>query len=296
MRRREIYSFGALAVVVFLTLFFPDSDEDKDVFSKTVKVSLREAGNQLLLSNQDSTTLILPVIELEPSKFELSFQHGLSFEPGGLVSVMKTSFQKSGLPEHYIVEVIQCQGGEVAYSYEMTANEQTTIIPCFGRILPEGCYTIEVNFTDREASLFSGNTLLYLLILAAFGLLFFQFYSRKQALKTELVGEVHHADSSQNYLSIGSFQFYPEQNKLVKAAIEISLSRKECEILAIFIASPNQVIKRDELTKKVWEDNGVIVGRSLDTYISKIRKKLSPDESIKLTNVHGVGYKLELMS
>lgn len=294
MRRREIYSFGALAVIVFLTLFFPDSDEETDVFSKTVKISLREAGNQLLLSNQDSTTLILPVIELESWKFELSFQHGLSFEPGQLVSAMKTSFQKSGLPEHYIVEVIQCQDREVAYSYEMTANEQTTIIPCFGRILPEKCYTIEVNFTDRKASLFSGKTPLYLLILALFGLLIFQFYGRRQTLKTKAMAEVYQADSKQPYLSIGSFQFYPEQNKLVKAAIEISLSRKECELLAIFIASPNQIIKRDELTKKVWEDNGVIVGRSLDTYISKIRKKLSPDESVKLTNIHGVGYKLEL--
>jgi len=44
----------------------------------------------------------------------------------------------------------------------------------------------------------------------------------------------------------------------------------------------------------VWEDNGVIVGRSLDTYISKLRKKLKDDASIKLINVHGVGYKLEI--
>jgi DNA-binding response OmpR family regulator len=80
----------------------------------------------------------------------------------------------------------------------------------------------------------------------------------------------------------------------VKAAVEINLSKKECELLAIFVAHPNQIIKRDELTKKVWEDHGVFVGRSLDTYISKLRKKLQADKSIKLTNVHGVGYKLEL--
>ena len=81
---------------------------------------------------------------------------------------------------------------------------------------------------------------------------------------------------------------------MVKQAIEISLSKKECELLAIFIDSPNQIIKRDELTKRVWEDNGVFVGRSLDTYISKLRKKLKDDTSIKLTNIHGVGYKLEI--
>ena len=101
--------------------------------------------------------------------------------------------------------------------------------------------------------------------------------------------------SSDTYNSIGHFQFYPEQNKLVKEAIEISLSKKECELLTLFIAKPNQIIKREELEKKVWEDNGVFVGRSLDTYISKLRKKLKDDDSIKLTNIHGVGYKLEML-
>ena len=57
---------------------------------------------------------------------------------------------------------------------------------------------------------------------------------------------------------------------------------------------PNQIIKREELTKKVWEDNGVFVGRSLDTYISKLRKKLQDDDSIQLINIHGIGYKLEV--
>lgn len=75
---------------------------------------------------------------------------------------------------------------------------------------------------------------------------------------------------------------------------EISLSKKECELLEIFVANPNKIIKREELTKKVWEDNGVFVGRSLDTYISKLRKKLKDDESIQLINIHGVGYKLEI--
>ena len=98
------------------------------------------------------------------------------------------------------------------------------------------------------------------------------------------------------YIKIGSFQFYAEQSKLIKEAVEISLSKKECELLEIFVAKPNQIIKRDELTKRVWEDQGVFVGRSLDTYISKLRKKLKDDDSIKLTNVHGIGYKLEIVN
>ena len=59
---------------------------------------------------------------------------------------------------------------------------------------------------------------------------------------------------------------------------------------------PNQIVTREELTKQVWEDNGVFVGRSLDTYISKLRKILKDDSTLKLTNVHGVGYKLEVVN
>lgn len=80
----------------------------------------------------------------------------------------------------------------------------------------------------------------------------------------------------------------------MQKAKEISLSKKECEFSEIFVANPNQIIKREELTKKVWEDHGVFVGRSLYTYISKLRKKLKDDASIQFINVHGVGYKLEI--
>lgn len=95
-------------------------------------------------------------------------------------------------------------------------------------------------------------------------------------------------------LTIGTYKYYPEKNHLLYKGLQVSLSKKEVELLEIFVASPNLVVKRDELTKKVWEDNGVIVGRSLDTYISKLRKKLKEDDSINITNIHRVGYKLEV--
>ena len=132
-------------------------------------------------------------------------------------------------------------------------------------------------------------TLLYVLIFIVFFAIHFIFYIKNRHKTVE-----ENRIANLTFLSIGSFQFYPEQNKLVKKAKEISLSKKECELLAIFVANPNQIIKRDELTKRVWEDNGVFVGRSLDTYISKLRKILKEDDTIKLVNAHGVGYKLEV--
>jgi hypothetical protein len=285
MKKNKRSTFKGFLILIFLMLVNSCAQKEEEAFSEVVKIALRDAGNKLLLSNQDSTSLILPITKLEPLKFKLSFNEPLSFEPQNLESIISRSFKKAALPEQYRVEVLQCIDGEVAYSYLKTPVEETTIIPCAGRHLPGSCYMIEVKFTHEVASLIYKRKLFYLYVFGVLFLLGLYFYKKKQVSAF--------SDNDETY-ALGSFKFYPEQNKLVKQAMEISLSRKECELLAIFVANPNQIIKRDELTKKVWEDNGVIVGRSLDTYISKLRKILKDDASIKLTNVHGVGYKLEI--
>lgn len=285
MNKRKIYIYSVFAFFLLLGWLFSSSNEKNEDFSERVKISLREVGNQLLLSNQDSTSLVLPVLELNNSKYKLSFQNQLSFNPTNLVSIVKKSFQKSLLPNHYRVEVIQCLDNEVGYSYEIKDLSEKDIIPCSGRLLPNNCYTIEVKFLNTIDLFFSKQIFLFAFIfLVTIFLLDFNFSKRK--------GIVNIQNNKKEYSNIGSFRFYPEQNKLEKQAIEISLSKKECELLVIFAANPNEIIKRDELTKKVWEDKGVFVGRSLDTYISKLRKKLQEDTSVKLINIHGVGYKL----
>lgn len=287
MSRKKIYSYSGLVILVLFIWLLTSTSEKKAEFNEIVKVSLREVGNQLLLSQQDSTSLILPVIEVGKSKYKLAFEKELSIEPDSIVTFVQNSFEKANLPSNYRVEVLQCADEEVAYSYDFVRTEVNSIIPCKGRNLPESCYEVEVRFTEKVASFFNKPLFLLTLILIGFASFEFFVFRKKKVITVEA--------SNEDFTSIGSFQFHPEQNKLVKEAVEISLSKKECELLAIFVSRPNQIIKRDELTKKVWEDNGVIVGRSLDTYISKLRKKLKADDSIKLTNVHGVGYKLEIV-
>ena len=284
MSKRNIYAIVGFVIVLFSIWFFTGSGEDKSN-SENVKVILRDVGHQLLLSNKDSTSLVLPVTELDKSKYRISFQNKLAIKPGNLVSIIQKNFKKTSLSSHYLVEVINCTTHEVAYSYKVKNTEENNIIPCNGRVLEENCYTIEISFKDQKTTE-SNQMILFVLVIVVFMIITFLFYSRRKA--------PHFKTSNDQHTALGKFKFYPEQNKLVKEAVEIRLSKKECELLSIFIAKPNQIIKREELTKRVWEDNGVIVGRSLDTYISKLRKKLKEDTSIKLTNIHGVGYKLEV--
>ncbi len=286
MSKRKIYIIGSFTILVFLTGMILGFNNPPDNFTGKVKVSLRAIGHQLLLANSDSTSLVLPISEIGNRKFQISFENELSVKPGSLVSIVKKNIEKATLPTNYIVEVIRCSDKEVVYSYEMKLDEENSIIPCFGRVLETNCYTINFMFIDKTTSFNDEQAIFIILFLFVLLLLIFIYFRRKSTIEPGVSKEV--------YSSIGCFQFYPDQNKLVKEAQEISLSKKECELLVLFIAHPNQIIKRDELTKKVWEDHGVIVGRSLDTYISKLRKKLKEDTSIKISNVHGVGYKLEI--
>lgn len=285
MSKRKIYIYISLLVLLFLGWITSPSNKKNEDFSETVKVALRNVGHQLLISNSDSTSLVLPIKEIEKFRFKLSFQNQLSFEPSNLVKNIKKSFEKVSLPKHYRVEVVQCSGEEIAYSYQISADLENTIIPCAGRFLPDNCYNIELKFINRTLPLIRNLFFITFILGVVIFILEYLFSKKnKNSIKS----------SSVESTKLGVFQFYPDQNKLVKQAVEISLSKKECELLAIFVERPNEIIKREELTKMVWEDNGVFVGRSLDTYISKLRKKLKEDETIKLTNIHGVGYKLEI--
>lgn len=275
---------------------FPFQENPDNSVPERVKIVLRQVGNQLLLSNEDSTSIILPVIQLERLKYQISFEKEITMLPDELVEILDDNFTRAGLSENYLVEVLRCEDREVSYSYEMNLGWDKTIIPCAGRQIPEACHTIEVQFTDEVAPFSVGKFLISVLAVALLGFILLR-HKRKYggSFRESKINPIPYKPTDESYTSLGSFRFYPEQNKLVKEAEELPLSRKECELLAIFVARPNEIIKREELTKSVWEDNGVIVGRSLDTYISKLRKKLKEDPSIKITNVHGVGYRLEII-
>ncbi len=197
MSRRIIHLFLVLATLFFFYWIVSDSGEENKSFSERVKISLRDVGNQILLINQDSTSLIFPIKELESSKYELSFQNTFEVVPDSLVSIVQRSLKKANLSENYRVEVIQCSDKEVAYSYEMNATVENTIIPCIGRALPVSCYTIEFRFLDTEIPFLKKRTILYILIFLGFVLLQFLFYSRNPK---KIVQEIN-----KEYTTIGSF-------------------------------------------------------------------------------------------
>lgn len=68
---------------------------------------------------------------------------------------------------------------------------------------------------------------------------------------------------------------------------------RETKLLRLFASSPDQLLEREFILNQVWADEGVLVGRSIDVFVSRLRKKIAADPSIGIVAIHGVGYRLE---
>jgi two-component system, OmpR family, response regulator VicR len=94
----------------------------------------------------------------------------------------------------------------------------------------------------------------------------------------------------QNF-KIGSYLFDYQQLTLINAKKTEQLTNREADVLNFLCERPQQVIKREEILKAIWGRDDYFLGRSLDVFITRLRKMLSEDASVKIENVHGVGFR-----
>lgn len=100
--------------------------------------------------------------------------------------------------------------------------------------------------------------------------------------------------SHNGVFTFGSVTFDPQERKLTINKETIDLTSTETRLLLIFASLPNQVIERSRLRKEIWEDEGIIVERSLDMFMAKLRKKLELDPDSRIVVIRGKGYRLEV--
>ncbi len=94
--------------------------------------------------------------------------------------------------------------------------------------------------------------------------------------------------------NVSTFIFDTENLTLTFNGNVQSLTKKEAQILKILYKFKNQVLPREVILNTVWGQDDYFVGRSLDVFITKLRKYLKEDERIQILNIHGVGFKLEI--
>ena len=95
-----------------------------------------------------------------------------------------------------------------------------------------------------------------------------------------------------NIYKIGKFTFDTQKQILATAEKQTKLTTKESELLGLLCAHANEILQRDFALKTIWIDDNYFNARSMDVYITKLRKHLKEDDSIEIINIHGKGYKL----
>ena len=93
--------------------------------------------------------------------------------------------------------------------------------------------------------------------------------------------------------SIGRYEFDHKNLTLQIDDDKRTLTQKEADLLKFFVENKNEVLKRSQILETIWGEDDYFLGRSLDVFISRLRKYLKADESLKLKNIHGVGFVLE---
>ena len=94
-------------------------------------------------------------------------------------------------------------------------------------------------------------------------------------------------------LAVGELQLDSDQGVLSGWGKQVSLSQKEQRLMEILMKQANQLVTREYLIEEVWSKEGVVTGRSLDVFISRLRKKLSVYPQVRIVNKHGQGYVLD---
>ncbi|MFD2602422.1 response regulator transcription factor [Flavobacterium suzhouense] len=92
--------------------------------------------------------------------------------------------------------------------------------------------------------------------------------------------------------TIGSFTFDPENYVIIKGDEKISLTERESALLKLFIDNKNTILKREKILRELWGTDDYFMGRSMDVFISRLRKIFKDDETIRIENIPRIGFKL----
>jgi len=275
--------FKIVSSIFICLILFINRGSAQDISSdKHIEVALRMIGHEILLSNGDSTSRVLPVIK-EGSQYRIQFESDLVFDPDYLVSTVNSIVKETGITNNYIVEMVNCETTEVVYSFEMNYLAKSDIIPCKGRVQPRSCYNLLFTILEPEAMNTESSLEIYLimgLVLLIFCVIFF-LWKKSNTQK-----------NNPNLIPLGAYHFDKQNTELIIDHQKIELTTKEADLLLLLYNAANTTVERDVILNMVWGDEGDYIGRTVDVFISKLRKKLEFDSKVKIVNVRGVGYKL----
>lgn len=252
-----------------------------------VNLALRRTADALLRLSGDTTSQIPAIEQTESVKWRVHLEQAFSYD--SLPYLLQQSLDLYGIKEQYNVTVRRCDDGTIDLGYQQLDIWSKNGVPCQGRNMPVGCHYIEVSFNVTSASAPSTNYILLSAILGCSGLLGFWYFQRirKESFRQDVM------PPNTDWIEIGNSKLDTTGQTLLCEGVKQTLTFREAKLLHLFATHPDQLLQRDFIIQRVWADEGILVGRSVDVFVSRLRKKLAGDSSLNIAVVHGIGYRME---
>lgn len=207
---------------------------------------------------------------------------------------------KDNLEQSY--EVVHCPDGEMAYEAFKNADFDICVLDIMmpkkdGFELAEAIRKVNA---DVPIIFLSAKTLkedrLKGLRLGADDYLVKPFSIEELLLKIEIFLKRSQKNTlaEKSMYTIGKYQFDTKNFLVFTDTEKINLTQREAELLKLFIDNKNTVLKREEILKSLWGNDDYFMGRSLDVFISRLRKILAHEKGIAIENLHGIGFKFSV--
>ena len=265
---------------------------DHPNFTQQANLALRRTAHHLLREAGDTTSRIPAVQQVDATTFQIRLNHALDYKK--LPALLQQSLALYTLDDPYDVAVLDCAAGTVQLGYTVTDLTRQNDVPCVGRDQQTGCYIIRVSFTGREPK--NGPNTPWVVWAAGFALVggaYIIWQKSRRTTRSGLPIDPARAESVP-LIQAGTLTFDALNQTIEVAGQPYPLTYREAKLLHLFLRHPNQLLSRDFILKSVWEDEGITVGRSVDVFVSRLRKHLQPDPGLHIIAVHGVGYRLEV--
>ena len=297
----KIYAYririaGILILLMLVLPFFKNNratgNNESVRFSEKVNLAMRRTAHHLLIANGDSTSSIPAIQQPDANTFIVQIDHLFDYKK--LPSLLQESLDLYGINRAYDVSVLNCKNTEIKLGYNFLDLNEKGGVPCAGRKQEAGCYNLKVSFYPETKTASTG-TSWWLLPVGSLmaGLGFIVWKKTREKKLPEITTEVL-SESTGSKKRFGNSTLDLTNLLLISGGSPYNLTYREAKLLNLFVQNPNQILERDFILKSVWEDEGIIVGRSVDVFVSRLRKMLMNDSHLKIAAVHGIGYRIEI--
>jgi hypothetical protein len=276
-----------LALLGGAAVWLPDSRPQNDaLLAENLNLALRYTGDRLLDLAGDTHSTIQPVRRLDHRTWLLKLER--HFEYDSLPPILHRAMLRHHIPNDYNVAVLRCRDGELMLGYVGSDYVKDPGVPCGGRDQEAACLNLKITLLDeitpkRADERWYSALGLFLGLVSAF--LFWK--NRQKPVREPALMSSHLSVLCQSH-----FDFHNQ--KLWVKGQEKDLTLREAQLLNYFLTHANQALEREQILQDIWGDEDLLIGRSLDVFVSRLRKLLREDEGVRISSVHGVGYRMEI--